>query len=43
MEQLGENLKAYDLRLDDAVMDQIDTVYHQNPDPTKQCKRRVNV
>jgi aryl-alcohol dehydrogenase-like predicted oxidoreductase len=41
MEQLDENLKAYDLRLDDAVMDQIDTIYYKNPDPTKQLKLRV--
>lgn len=35
MEQLDENIKAYDIRLDDAVHDEISKIYKEYPDPTK--------
>jgi aryl-alcohol dehydrogenase-like predicted oxidoreductase len=35
MEQLDENIKAYDIRLDDEVMEEIRTAYKKYPDPTK--------
>lgn len=35
MEQLEENIKAYDKKLDDEVHDKIDKIYKQYTDPTK--------
>ena len=35
MTQLEENLKAYDIRLDDAVQEKINDAYKKYTDPTK--------
>lgn len=35
MQQLEENLKAYDIRLDDEVQDEITAIYKKYTDPTK--------
>ena len=35
MEQLDENIKAYDIRLDESVMEQIGQTYRRYTDPTK--------
>jgi aryl-alcohol dehydrogenase-like predicted oxidoreductase len=39
MEQLRENLKAYDLKLDDDVQEKISQIYKQYTDPTKAKNR----
>ncbi len=35
MEQLDENIKAYDIRLDEAIHEEMEKIYKEYPDPTK--------